>query len=130
MNAGPMETVFAASRDGLRWERYDREPFIPLGMKGEFDWASARTIWGLVPDTTGRYMYMYYRASDWLHGWDRDERNRKLLTGAGLGATQDVTVISPLKTEEDLKNLALTAIASARLCICPSDSRAISPATR
>jgi hypothetical protein len=46
-------------------------------------------------------MYMYYRGSDWLHGWDRDERNRNILTGVGLGATQDVTVISRVVLRRD-----------------------------
>ena len=100
-NAGPLDTQFAASRDGIAWERYDRRPFVPLGMKGEFDWASARVIWGLVPDTTGREMYLYYRASDWLHGWDRDERNKRLLTEAGLGADQNIAVISRLVLRRD-----------------------------
>lgn len=100
-NAGPLHTQFAASRDGVQWERFDREPFVPLGMKGEFDWASARTFWGIVPDTSGRYMYMYYRASDWLHGWDRDERNKRLLTGAGLGAKDNIAVISRVVLRRD-----------------------------
>ena len=95
-NAGPIDTQFAASRDGLRWERYDRRPFVRVGMKGEFDCHSARLIHGLVPDRAGRELYLYYRGSDWLHGWDRDERNRKLLTGLGLGAAQDTTVLSRL----------------------------------
>lgn len=100
-NAGPLDTRFAASRDGIAWERYDRRPFVPLGMKGECDWASARTIWGLVPDVAGREMYMYYRASDWLHGWDRDERNKRLLTEAGLGASRNIAVISRLVLRRD-----------------------------
>jgi hypothetical protein len=100
-NAGPLDTQFAASRDGIAWERYDRCPFVPLGMKGEFDWASARVIWGLVPDAAGREMYQYYRASDWLHGWDRDERNKRLLTAAGLGADRNVAVISRLVSRRD-----------------------------
>ncbi|MBI4581097.1 MAG: hypothetical protein HY718_15440 [Planctomycetes bacterium] len=100
-NAGPLDTRFAASRDGIKWERFDREPFVPLGMKGEFDWASTRTIWGIVPDVTGRYMYLYYRGSDWLHGWDRDERNKRLLTEAGLGASQNIAVLSRLVLRRD-----------------------------
>jgi hypothetical protein len=93
-NAGPLDTQFAASRNGIKWERYDRRSFVPLGMKGEFDWASARVMWGLVPDTTGREMYLYYRASDWLHGWDRDDRNRRLLSGAGLSADRNIAVVN------------------------------------
>lgn len=100
-NAGPLDTQFAASRDGITWERYERRAFVELGMKGEFDWASARTIWGIVPDTTGRYLFMYYRASDWLHGWDRDERNKRLLSAAGLGADQNIAVLSRLVLRRD-----------------------------
>ncbi len=100
-NAGPLHTQFAASRDGIHWQRYDRRPFVPLGMRGEFDWASARMIHGLVPDTTGREMYMYYRAGDWLHGWDRNENNKRLLTKAGLGADRNIAVISRLVLRRD-----------------------------
>jgi hypothetical protein len=101
VNAGPMETAFAASRDGLRWERYDRAPFIPLGLKGEFDCHSTRLIYGLVPDLSGREMYLYYRGSDWLHGWDRTEENRKILTDAGVGADRDLTVFSRVVLRRD-----------------------------
>jgi hypothetical protein len=100
-NAGTLHTQFAASRDGIKWNRYDRRPFVPLGMKGEFDWASARMIHGLVPDTSGREMFMYYRASDWLHGWDRNENNKRLLTQAGLGADKNIAVISRVVLRRD-----------------------------
>ncbi len=100
-NAGPLDTQFAASRDGIHWERFERQPFIRLGQKGEFDWASVRMIYGLVPDVAGREMYMYYRASDWLHGWDRNEENKQLLTGAGLGADQNIAVISRVVLRRD-----------------------------
>jgi len=101
VNAGPMDTQFAASRDGMHWERYDRRPFVPLGMKGEFDCHSTRLIYGLVPDLSGREMFMYYRGSDWLHGWDRNESNRKILTEAGVGAAQDSTVFSRVVLRRD-----------------------------
>ncbi len=100
-NAGPLDSQFAASRDGIKWERYDRRPFVPLGMKGEFDWGCARTIWGLVPDKTGREMYIYYRAGEWLHGWDRNEQNKNILTSKGFGATRDITCISRLISRRD-----------------------------
>lgn len=101
INAGSLDTHFAASRDGLNFQRFDRRPFVPLGMKGEFDCYSTRLIYGLVPDLAGREMYMYYRGSDWLHGWDRNESNRKILTNVGLGAAQDVTPISRLVLRRD-----------------------------
>lgn len=94
INAGPLHTQFAASRDGVIWQRYDRRPFVPLGMKGEFDWANTRTIQGLVPSVDGRHMYMYYRGGDWLHGWDRNEENKRLLTEAGLDADRNIAVLS------------------------------------
>ena len=93
-NAGSLHTQFAASTDGINWQRYGRRPFLGLGMKGEFDWASVRMFYGMVPAVNGREIYMYYRASDWLHGWDRDEHNKQLLTKAGLGASQNIAVIS------------------------------------
>lgn len=101
VNAGPMETQFAASRDGIAWERFDRRPFVPVGMKGEFDCHSTRLIYGLVPDRSGREMYLFYRGSDWLHGWDRNEQNQKLLTARGLGADRNITVISRLVLRRD-----------------------------
>ncbi len=100
-NAGPLHTQFAASRDGIKWHRYDRRPFVPLGMRGQFDWASVRMMHGLVPDTTGRQMFMYYRASDWLHGWDRNESNKRLLTQAGLGADKNIAVVSRVVLRRD-----------------------------
>jgi len=100
-NAGPLDSQFAASRDGIKWERYDRRPFVPLGMKGEFDWGCARVVWGLLPDTTGREMFIYYRGGDWLHGWDRDERNKRILTEKGLGASQNIAVLSRAVSRRD-----------------------------
>lgn len=46
-------------------------------------------------------MFMYYRASDWLHGWDRTEQNRKILIAAGLGGTNNITVFSRLVLRRD-----------------------------
>jgi len=100
-NAGPLDTQFAASRDGITWERYDRRPFVPLGMKGEFEWGCARTMWGLVPDTTGRETFLYYHAGDWLHGWDRSEKIKRIVTEHGLGATQNIACISRLISRRD-----------------------------
>jgi hypothetical protein len=40
-------------------------------------------------DTTGREMYLYYRAGDWLHGWIAMAQQR-ILSERGLGATQNI----------------------------------------
>lgn len=100
-NAGPLDSQFAASRDGITWDRFDRRAFVPLGMKGEFDWGCARVVWGLVPDVEGREMYLYYRGGDWLHGWDRNENNKRLLTEAGLGASRNLACISRVVSRRD-----------------------------
>ncbi|UCD27881.1 MAG: hypothetical protein JSV03_12355 [Planctomycetota bacterium] len=100
-NAGPLHTQFAASRDGITWHRFGRRPFVDLGMKGEFDSMCARVFYGLVPSVDGKEMYMYYLGSDRLHGWGRDDRNRRLLTAGGLAPTEDVSVISRLVLRRD-----------------------------
>jgi hypothetical protein len=46
-------------------------------------------------------MYLYYRAGDWLHGWDRDERNKRILTSVGLGAGRNIACISRLISRRD-----------------------------
>ncbi len=88
INAGPLHTQFAASRDGIKWERFGRRPFVRLGMEGDFDSKSARVFRGMVPSVDGREMYVYYVGSDFLHGWserrwderkdEEDEQNKKL----------------------------------------------------
>ena len=100
-NAGPLHTQFAASRDGIRWERFDRHPFVDLGMKGAFDSKCARMVYGMVPSLNGQELYLYYWGSDRLHGWNRDEKNNRLLTEAGVQPTEDVTVISRLAMRRD-----------------------------
>lgn len=101
VNAGPLHTQFAASRDGIRWHRFGRRPFVDLGRKGAFDSKGARVFYGLVPSVDGQEMYMYYWGSDRLHGWGRDERNNRLLTEAGLAPTEDVTVLSRIVIRRD-----------------------------
>ena len=100
-NAGPLHTQFAASRDGITWERFGRRPFVGLGMKGDFDRMEARVFHGLVPSVDGRELYLYYLGSDQLHGWDRDERNQRLLTAAGLAPTTHTSVLSRLVVRRD-----------------------------
>ncbi|MHC4443037.1 MAG: hypothetical protein ACYTBZ_01935 [Planctomycetota bacterium] len=101
VNAGPLHTQFAASRNGIVWHRFGRRPFVDLGMKGEFDGKCARVFYGLVPAVDGREMYMYYLGSDRLHGWGRDERNKRLLTAGGLAPVEDVGIISRLVLRRD-----------------------------
>ncbi len=101
VNAGPLDTRFAASRDGIKWERFGRRPFVGLGMRGDFDSMAARLFYGLVSSVDGREMYMYYVGSDQLHGWGRDECNNRLLTEAGLAPARNVSIISRLVSRRD-----------------------------
>lgn len=58
LNTGPLDIGFASSRDGVRWERYDRKPLIPLGPEGAFD------SWGIYPVRglifSGDEMWLYF----------------------------------------------------------------------
>jgi hypothetical protein len=101
VNAGPLHTQFAASRDGVNWERFDRRPFVPVGFRGRFDSMIARVFYGMVPSVDGREIYLYYVGSDILHGWGRDEKNNRLLTGAGLQPLNNEGVISRVVLRRD-----------------------------
>ncbi|MEP0844023.1 MAG: hypothetical protein HRF43_15075 [Phycisphaerae bacterium] len=100
-NAGTLHTQFAAGRDGVHWERFDRRPFVRLGLKGAFDDKGARIMYGVVPSRDGREMYMYYIGTSHAHGWERDERNKQLLTAAGLQAGDGPEAISRLVLRRD-----------------------------
>lgn len=99
-NAGPVDVRFAASRDGIHWLRYDRRPFVRLGMKIEFDSKSNYMGSGLVPATNGREMYMYYVGSDILHGWGY-KKNLPLFTSAGLAPEEEISAVSRLVLRRD-----------------------------
>lgn len=87
INAGAIDTRFAASRDGINWLRYDHRPWVGLGLKGEFDSRRIYMAYGIVPATNHRELYMYYLGTSETHGWNRDDRNNRLLTAAGLAPT-------------------------------------------
>ena len=87
VNAGALDARFAASRDGTHWRQYDHRPFIPLGMRGEFDSKRVYPAYGIVLAPNGREMYLYYLGTSETHGWDQDDGNNKLLTAAGLAPT-------------------------------------------
>jgi hypothetical protein len=100
INAGPVDIRFAASRDGINWQRYDRLPFVRLGMKGTFDSKSNYMCSGLVSASNEREMYMYYVGSDILHGWGY-KKNIPLFTNAGLAPEDETCVVSRLILRRD-----------------------------
>jgi hypothetical protein len=104
MNAGPVDVGFAASRDGVKWERYDRKPFISLGFRGEYDSASIYMVHGLVPGNGGK-MYMYAGVTDNLHGYNRGDRyndgNNSLLDKEAFAAEKNTFAIARYEIRED-----------------------------
>ena len=87
VNAGVLDTCFASSRDGIKWQRYDHRPFVGLGMRGEFDSKRIYMVYGMVPALNDRELYMYYLGTSATHGWDRNDQNNRLLTAADVGPT-------------------------------------------
>ncbi len=73
LNTGTLDIGFAASRDGVHWERYQRQPWIPLGPEGSFDSNQMYSCRGLF--LRGDEIWLYYVGYDTLHG-DVDERER------------------------------------------------------
>lgn len=104
MNAGPVDVGFAASRDGIAWERYDRRPFISLGLRSEYDSGSIYMVHGLVPGTRGK-MYLYAGNTDNLHGYNRGDRyndgNNCLLEKEAFPAEKNVFVIARYEIRKD-----------------------------
>ena len=58
LNKGPLDIGFASSRDGIHWERYDREPLIPLGPTGAFDSLGLYPVRGLI--LHGDEIWLYF----------------------------------------------------------------------
>lgn len=103
-NAGPIDIRFASSRDGIEWNRHEREVFAGIGSKGDFDAYSLYMLNGIVPGHNND-MYMYYMGSDIIHGWDRgdeyEERENRILTQTGFDSKRQVSAISRLVLRMD-----------------------------
>ncbi|MCL5742350.1 MAG: hypothetical protein M1541_00275 [Acidobacteria bacterium] len=87
VNAGALDTRLATSRDGIHWERYNRKPFVRLGMTGDFDARRIYISYGVAPALNGNELYMYYHGTSDTHGWGRNQANNDLLAKAGLAPT-------------------------------------------
>jgi hypothetical protein len=100
-NAGVLDVRFAAGRDGIQWKTYDWRPFIPVGQQGEFDSRRIYMGYGVVPALNEREMYMYYVGTSDSHGWDRDDRNNRLLTAGGVAPQPVQRAISRVVIRRD-----------------------------
>ena len=77
-NDGLLDTSIAVSRDGIRWERPDRRPYISTGEASE--WDACFVMAGVSLVRKGNYIYQYYSGVDLTHGGTRgmteEERRR------------------------------------------------------
>lgn len=101
INAGLLDARFAISRDGKEWKFFDQGPFIGRGVRGEWDSMRTYIARGIVPARNGHEMYMYYMGTNEPHGWDRDDRNNRLLTNAGVAPTPEIRKISRVALRRD-----------------------------
>lgn len=104
MNAGPIDLSFASSRDGITWDRHDRESFVELGFKDQFDAYSLYMVHGIVPGQNND-LYMYYMGSDIIHGYARGDkhevRENAILEQAGVDSKTNTSAISRLTIRRD-----------------------------
>ena len=63
---GPVDIQMAVSRDGVRYERLDRRPYVRLGRKGLLDSASAYMGVGMI--VTDDEVFQYYVGYQRPHG--------------------------------------------------------------
>jgi hypothetical protein len=68
-NDGLLDTSLAVSRDGIRWDRPDRGPYVPIGLEDE--WDSQFIMMGVGIVRQGDLLYQYYNGVDLSHGGTR-----------------------------------------------------------
>ena len=65
-NDGLNDTQFCASRNGIHWMRYERQPYISRGLAGDGDGGGTHgTEWHF---RHGKQLVQLYGASPWSHG--------------------------------------------------------------
>jgi len=74
-NDGPMDIQLATSRDGIRWTRLDRQPFLRLGLSGAWDGGCAYLAAGCV--LRRDEIWLYYATADYTHGNYEPSRDRQ-----------------------------------------------------
>lgn len=76
-NDGLNDVQFTASRDGIHWMRYDRQPYLRRGLPGEPDAGDIHCTGYTI--RKGNYLYQYYTNWPYSHGGFRrlSEEERK-----------------------------------------------------
>jgi hypothetical protein len=85
---GLLETQFAASRDGVHWERYGEWPYVATGLANEWDRWYAVLGHGMIRH--GNYLYQYYISGGRTHdgGMLRAEHDNEVEPKGGMGAVR------------------------------------------
>jgi hypothetical protein len=65
-NEGPLDIQLGTSRDGIKWRRIQREPYLRLGVDGTFDDGAIYMAVGMFLKDSE--IWMYYTSSDIIHG--------------------------------------------------------------
>jgi len=65
-NDGLLDIQLATSRDGIEWNRLNRDTYIRLGKMGEMDSGMMYMFVGMIRD--GDDLWMYYAGYDYTHG--------------------------------------------------------------
>lgn len=68
-NDGVLDIRFAVSRDGIKWTRLDRGPYIGLNPEGTWGSKQLYIGVGLVKSPNEHEIWMYYAAYDVTHQW-------------------------------------------------------------
>jgi hypothetical protein len=74
-NDGPVDIQLAVSRDGIRWTRPDRKPYVRLGLAGSWDGGQAYMALGMIRREDE--IWQYYCGTRFTHGsYDHNSSSR------------------------------------------------------
>jgi hypothetical protein len=130
--AGVLETQLAASRDGIRFERYDRRPYYPGGLSGDRDSHGSYTGLGML--RRGDEILMYYTGTTLDHGSAQEpEPNAVFLAAqrldgfvsadAGLDGGEIVTPPLEFRGDQLRLNIDTGAMGTASVQLDSADGR-------
>ncbi|QDS98184.1 hypothetical protein HG15A2_14570 [Adhaeretor mobilis] len=77
-NCGVEDIELDASRDGIKWNRYDRKPWIPQGKPGSFDALTMYMSRGM--HIVGDEIWMYYIGIDDPHTGEKEAMKKATLS--------------------------------------------------
>lgn len=132
--AGVLETQFAASRDGIRFERYDRRPYYPGGLPGDADSQGSYTGLGML--RRGNEIFTYYTGTTLDHGSAHEtEPNAVFLAAqrldgfvsadAGIDGGEITTPLVTFRGERLLLNIDTGAMGTASIRLEAASGEAI-----